>query len=108
MRLDDYDPNSDIQDMGTGGGGFSGGFGGGGLGSLIGFLPLLLICLFLAKTPSRIWQVCVLNTMPWFRVPTVNRNRWPHSTQSPGFAHSLRRCWLSAMVGVVFAHYWNN
>ena len=46
MRLDDYDPNDNIRDLGRGGGGF-GGLGGGGGGSgigglLIGLLPMLL------------------------------------------------------------------
>lgn len=39
MRLDDLDPSRHTRDLGSGGGG---GFGGPGLGSLIGFLPLLL------------------------------------------------------------------
>lgn len=43
MRLDDYDPGDDIQDLGRGSGGGFGGGGGGGLGGLlIGFLPMLL------------------------------------------------------------------
>jgi uncharacterized protein len=42
MRLDDIDPSGNINDQGTGGGGFSLGGGGGGMGSLlIGLLPLL-------------------------------------------------------------------
>lgn len=43
MRLDDYDPGDDIQDLGRGSGGFGGGGGGGGLGGLLfGLLPMLL------------------------------------------------------------------
>ncbi|UKK84559.1 neutral zinc metallopeptidase [Sphingopyxis sp. BSN-002] len=42
MRLDDYDPGDDIQDLGRGGGGFGGGGGGGMGGLLIGLLPMLL------------------------------------------------------------------
>lgn len=43
MRLDDYDPNDNIRDLGRGGGGFGGGGGGGGLGNLLfALLPMLL------------------------------------------------------------------
>lgn len=42
MRLDDFDPTDNIQDLGRGGGGGGFGGGGGGLGGLIGLLPLLL------------------------------------------------------------------
>jgi uncharacterized protein len=45
MRLDDLDPSSNADDLGTSGGGFGGfgGGGGGGMGSLIfGLLPMLL------------------------------------------------------------------
>ncbi|WP_374525112.1 neutral zinc metallopeptidase [Sphingopyxis sp.] len=42
MRLDDYDPGDDIQDLGRGGGGFGGGGGGGMGGLLFGLLPMLL------------------------------------------------------------------
>ncbi len=39
MRLDDFDPNIDVEDQGnTGGGGFGGGGGG---GVLFGLLPLI-------------------------------------------------------------------
>lgn len=41
MRLDDYQPGDDIEDIGRGGGGFGGGGGGMG-GLLIGLLPMLL------------------------------------------------------------------
>lgn len=40
MRLDDFDPNIDVQDQGNRGGGF-GGFGGGGGGLLFSLLPLI-------------------------------------------------------------------
>jgi predicted metalloprotease len=42
MRLDDYDPGDDIQDLGRGSGGFGGGGGGGMGGLLFGLLPMLL------------------------------------------------------------------
>ena len=42
MRLDDYDPGDDIQDLGRSGGGFGGGGGGGMGGLLFGLLPMLL------------------------------------------------------------------
>lgn len=42
MRLDDYDPGDDIQDLGRGSGGFGGGGGGGIGGLLFGLLPMLL------------------------------------------------------------------
>ena len=40
MRLDDFDPNINVEDQGRGGGGFGGGGGGGG-GLLFGLLPLI-------------------------------------------------------------------
>ncbi|NIJ36521.1 hypothetical protein FHR22_001170 [Sphingopyxis panaciterrae] len=42
MRLDDYQPGDDIEDLGRGGGGGFGGGGGGMGGLLIGLLPMLL------------------------------------------------------------------
>ncbi len=42
MRLDDYKPGDDIEDLGRGGGGGFGGGGGGMGGLLIGLLPMLL------------------------------------------------------------------
>ena len=43
MRLDDYDKDINVRDLGRGsGGGFGGGRGGGGIGMLLNFLPLLL------------------------------------------------------------------
>ncbi len=43
MRLDDLDPSSNVEDIGTSSGGFGGMGGGGGLGSLLfGLLPMLL------------------------------------------------------------------
>ena len=43
MRLDDYDPDINVEDQrGSGGGGFGGGFGGGGGGGLLlGLLPMI-------------------------------------------------------------------
>lgn len=44
MRLDDFDPNIDVEDQGNRGGGFGGGFGGGGFGGgglLFGLLPFV-------------------------------------------------------------------
>ena len=42
MRLDEFDPSGNANDMGTGGGGgFGGGGGGGGLGILFSLLPML-------------------------------------------------------------------
>jgi len=41
MRLDDFDPNLDVQDQGDRGGGFGFGGGGGGGGLLFGLLPLI-------------------------------------------------------------------
>ncbi|MEG3088684.1 KPN_02809 family neutral zinc metallopeptidase [Sphingomonas sp. PB4P5] len=41
MRLDDFDPNINVEDQGNRGGGFNLGGGGGGGGILLGFLPLV-------------------------------------------------------------------
>ncbi|MFC3581592.1 KPN_02809 family neutral zinc metallopeptidase [Sphingomonas hylomeconis] len=41
MRLDDFDPNINVEDQGNRGGGFNLGGGGGGGGMLLGFLPLV-------------------------------------------------------------------
>ena len=42
MRLDDYDPNIDVEDQRGSGGGFGFGGGGGGGGMLLGLLPLVM------------------------------------------------------------------
>jgi predicted metalloprotease len=48
MRLDDYDPNDNIRDLGRGGGGF-GGLGGGGGGSGLGGLLFSLLPMLLGR-----------------------------------------------------------